>query len=86
MKGVIEEVKNKVLLVFQSQQYCDKWMSEDYSFDVLKLNYHYNGKKPTMNRAMSFLKDDFTYKIDIISTQSMLGRNTSIFIMFQLLE
>ena len=66
MKGVIDDVKNKIRLVLQSQQYCDKWMSEDYLFDVLKFNYHYNGKKCTMNRAMGSLKDDSTtYKISI---------------------
>ena len=65
MKGVIEEVKNKVLLVFQSQQYCDKWISEDYLFDVLKFNYHYSGKKQTMNRAMSSLKVDYPFMINI---------------------
>ena len=58
-KGPIQEVKDKLLLVFELQRYCNKWMSDDYLFMVLKENYHYNGSKSNMKQAMSSLEVDY---------------------------
>ena len=64
-KGLIQEVKDQLHLVLQLQVYCNKWMSEDYLFDVMKHNYHYNGNKSTLKRSMTSLKDDYPYIFNI---------------------
>ena len=65
VKGLIQEVKDKLKVVLQLQGYCNKWMSEDYLFHVLKDNYHYSGKKSKMKQAMSSLKVDYPYVFNI---------------------
>ena len=65
VKGLIQEVKDELKLVFQLQVYCNKWMSDDYLFDVMKDNYHYSGNKSTVKRAMTSLKDDYPYIFNI---------------------
>lgn len=47
-KDLIQEVKDKLKVLLQLQGHCNKWMSDDYSFDVLKDNYHHSGKKSNM--------------------------------------